>query len=348
MSDLNMRARKILHAVIAEYLQTGEAVGSRTITRRHGIDLSAATVRNVMADLEDIGLLDQPHTSAGRLPTSAGLRFFIDSLLKVRSLSAKEKQQIQELYGGETPSVEEIWQTTSKVLSEITHHAGLVLMPSVERQRFQHIEFVPLKDGRVLGVLVTTGGTIENKLFTVELDIDEGQLERIHNYLDSLLGGLTLDEVRERVVSEMGVEKNRYDTMVSSALKLSHAALVEGHSSTNVIVSGKANLLDTEHAGDQQELERMRDLLQALEDKELLVRLLDRAVRGQGIQVVLGAETASDALEGSSIVATPYGPEDRPLGAIAVVGPRRMNYGKVISIVDFTATLVTRLVDGGE
>jgi heat-inducible transcriptional repressor len=221
-------------------------------------------------------------------------------------------------------------------------------MPSVERQRFQHIEFVPLKDGRVLGVLVTTGGTIENKLFTVELDIDEGQLERIHNYLDSLLGGLSLDEVRERVVYEMGVEKNRYDTMVSSALKLSHAALVEGHSSTNVIVSGKANLLDTEHAGDQQELERMRDLLQALEDKELLVRLLDRAVRGQGIQVVLGAETASDALEGSSIVATPYGPEDRPLGAIAVVGPRRMNYGKVISIVDFTATLVTRLVDGGE
>jgi len=349
MSDLNMRARKILHAVVAEYLQTGEAVGSRTITRRHGIDLSAATVRNVMADLEEMGLLDQPHTSAGRLPTEAGLRFFIDSLLKVRSLSQKEKDDIRELYGQDVASVEEVWQRTSKVLSEITAHAGIVLTPLPLRQRFQHIEFVPLRNGKVIAVLVTTGGTIENTLFECDVALDERRLERIHNYLDRLLGGLTLDEVRARVIAELGRQKNQYDEAVAAALRLSHAALVEAApAAADVIVSGQANLLDTGHPQDPQQLERMRDLLQALEDKEMLVRLLDRAMDGQGIQVFLGAETASSALGESSIVATPYGPGDRPLGAIAVVGPKRMNYGKIISVVDFTATLVTRLIHGGD
>lgn len=351
MTDMNMRARKILQAVVAEYLHSGDAVGSRTVTRRHGIDLSAATVRNVMADLEEMGLLDQPHASAGRIPTEAGLRFFIDSLLKVRSLSAKEKEEIRELVGASSEDaldVDEVWRRTSKVLSEITHHAGIVLTPLPERQRFQHIEFVPLRDGQVLGVLVTTGGTIENKLFRSDVPIDDRRLERIHNYLDSLLGGLTLDEVRDRVVAELGKQKNQYDELVSAALRLSHAALVESQIEAVVIVSGKANLLDTEPSQDPQHMERMRDLLQALEDKELLIRLLDEAMHGQGIQVFLGAEMASQALETSSVVAVPYGPEDRPLGAIAVVGPKRMNYGKVISVVDFTATLVTRLVHGGE
>lgn len=347
MADLSLRAKRILHAVVAEYLQTGEAVGSRTITRRHNIDLSPATVRNVMADLEDLGLLDQPHTSAGRVPTAAGLRFFIDSLLKVRSLSPQEKQQIRERYAT-ARDPDEVWQHTSKVLAEITRHAGIVLAPLPERQRFQHIEFVPLRDGKVLAVLVTTDGQIENKLFTTDRPVDERQLERIHNYLDTLLGGLTLDEVRERVVAELGKEKNRYDDLVAQALRLSHAALVDARRDADVIVTGSANLVDTGHHKDPAELERMRALLQALEDKELLVRLLDRAMEGPGIQVFLGAETAADALEDASIVAATYGPEDRPLGAIAVVGPKRMNYGKVISIVDFTATLVSGVLHGGE
>jgi len=349
MSDLNMRARRILHAVVAEYLHTGDAVGSRTVTRRHGIDLSAATVRNVMADLEDIGMLDQPHTSAGRVPTEAGLRFFIDSLLKVRSLSQKEKDGIRESYGQDVSDIDEVWQRTSKVLSEITAHAGLVLTPVLQRQRLQHIEFVPLRDRRVIGVLVTSSGNIENMLFECDVDVDERRLERIHNYLDRLLGGLTMDEMRERVLAEMGKEKNQYDEMVSAALRLGHAALAENHPGVaDVIVTGQANLLDTAHSQDPQQLERMRDLLQTLEDKEVLVQLLDKAVEGQGIQVYLGAETATEALSDSSIVATPYGPGDRPLGAIAVVGPKRMNYGKVISVVDFTATLVTRLIHGGD
>jgi heat-inducible transcriptional repressor len=348
MPALTLRARKILHAVVSEYLQTGEAVGSRTVTRRHGIDLSAATVRNVMADLAELGLLDQPHTSAGRVPTEAGLRFFIDSLLTVRSLSPKEKEAIRERYG-DLRDFEELLQQTSRLLSEITTHAGLVMLPSPERERFRQLEFVPLKNRQVLCVMVTSSGRIDNKLFSAEFALEPGRLERIHNYLNQLLGGLTLDEMRRRVVDELGQEKNRYDDLVAEALRLGHAALgADDRAGAEVIVSGKANLLDPAQPGGPDQVQRTRDLLQALEDKELLVRLLDRTLRAERVQVFLGAETASAALAASSVVATPYGPEDQPLGAIAVIGPKRMNYGKVMSIVDFTADLVTRLIEGGE
>lgn len=346
MSGLTLRSKKILQAVVSEYLQTGEAVGSRTVTRRHAIDLSAATVRNVMADLEELGLLVQPHTSAGRVPTPAGLRFFIDSLLKVRTLSPKEKELIRERYGDDTKDFEAVMQSTSRALSEITRHAGIVLAPTPARERFQHIEFVPLKNGSALCILVTTDGRIENKLIDFAEDLSTPRLERIHNYLNSLLSGLTLDETRQLVVKEMGSEKNQYDQLVAQALRMGDRALGTAQRGAEVIVSGGANLLDAAQAQDPEQFERTRALLQALEDKDVLVKLLDRTLNGQGIQVFLGAETATDAFGDASVVAMPYGPEERPLGAIAVIGPMRMNYGKVMSVVDFTADLVTELITG--
>jgi heat-inducible transcriptional repressor len=341
--DINHRSRKILYAVVTEYLATGEAVGSRTITRRHGIELSAATVRNVMADLEEMGLLEQPHTSAGRVPTDTGLRFFIDSLLKVRSLSPKEKDDIRERYG-EGLDMDELFQRTSRVLSDITHYAGIVLIPNPARQKLRHIEFVPLSGGRFLCILVTHEGRIENKLVHVDFAVALGQLEQIHNYLNHLLEGLTLEEVRERVLCEIGEVKNRYDDMVSSALRLSQAALERAEPSPGVIVSGQANLLDPARPAEPEELARMRSLLKALEEKELMVRLLDRTLQSDRIQVFLGAETALEPLGDSAVVAMPYGPGERPVGAIAVIGPTRMNYGKVMSVVDFTADLVSEMI----
>lgn len=340
--DINHRARKILYAIVSEYLHTGEAVGSRTVTRRHGIDLSPATVRNVMADLEEMGLLEQPHTSAGRVPTESGLRFFIDSLLKVRSLSPKEKEEIRERYGTAL-DFDELLQRTSRVLSDITHYAGLVLAPNPGRQKLRQIEFLPLSSGRFLCILVTAEGRIENKLIQVDDPIDVGQLERMHNYLNQLLEGLTLDEVRDRVLRELGEEKNRYDAMVAQALRLSQAALERTEAIANVIVSGAPNLLDPARA-EPENLARMRALLQALEEKELLVRLLDRTVASDRIQVFLGAETSLGALGDTAMVVAPYGPGDRPVGAIAVIGPTRMNYGKVMSVVDFTADLVSEII----
>ncbi len=335
-ADLSRRAQKILHAVITEYLTVGDAVGSRTVTRRHDLGLSPATVRNVMADLEDLGLLEQRHSSAGRVPTPTGLRFFIDSLLKVRGLSAREKEEIRERVVAPTP--DEVVQRASRLLSDLTQHAAVIIAPDPDQKRLAQIEFVPLRDGKLIAVLVTTDGRIENRLILDE--VDPQKLERIHNYLNVQLSGMTLDEVRECVIRELGEDKNQYDAAISEALRLGHAVFVaQPDRSAEVLISGQSNLLDDAFAQD-----RARDLLKTLEDKETLVRLLDRTRRAEGLQVFLGAETAMSALVGSSVVAVSYGPEDQPIGALAVIGPMRMNYGKVMSVVDVTADTVSRLL----
>ena len=335
-NELSRRAQKILHAVVTEYLHGGDAVGSRTVTRRHDLGLSPATVRNVMADLEEMGLLEQRHSSAGRVPTASGLRFFIDSLLKVRGLTAREKEEIRERVTAPTP--DEVVQRASRLLSDLTQHAAVIITPDPEHQRLGQIEFVPLRDGKLIAVLVTTDGRIENRLIVD--DVDPRTLERIHNYLNELLSGMTLDDVRERVIRELGEDKNRYDTAVAAALRLGHAVFVAPpERGAGVVVSGQANLLDDALAKD-----RVRELLRTLEDKETLIRLLDRTRTAEGLQVFLGAETALSALASSSVIAVSYGPEERPIGALAVIGPMRMNYGKVMSVVDVTADTVSQLL----
>lgn len=334
--DLSRRAQKILQAVVTEYLHGGDAVGSRTVTRRHDLGLSPATVRNVMSDLEEMGLLEQRHSSAGRVPTESGLRFFIDSLLKVRGLSAREKEEIRERVIAPTP--QDVLQRASRLLSDLTQHAAVIIAPDPDHQRLGQIEFVPLRDGKLIAILVTTDGRIENRLIADE--VDPRRLERIHNYLNQLLSGMTIDEVRERVIRELGEDKNRYDEAVSAALRLGHALFVERPDRpADVVISGQANLLDDALAQD-----RARELFKTLEDKETLVRLLDRTRHAVGLQVFLGAETAMTALSGSSVVGVSYGPEDQPIGALAVIGPMRMNYGKVMSVVDVTADTVTQLL----
>ncbi len=333
--DLSRRAQKILHAVVTEYLSVGDAVGSRTVTRRHDLGLSPATVRNVMADLEELGLLEQRHTSAGRVPTASGLRFFIDSLLKVRGLTPREREEIRERVIAPTP--DEVMQRASRMLSELTHHAAVILAPDPDEARLERIEFLPLRDGKLIAVLVTTDGRIENRL--VMDDVDPSRLDRIHNYLNQLLAGMTLDEVRDRVIRELGEDKNKYDELVAPALRLGHAVFVKApERSADVVIAGQANLLDDVQP------DQIRDLLRTLEDKQTLVRLLDRTRTADGLQVFLGTETAMQALSNSSIVAASYGPEEQPIGALAVIGPMRMNYGKVMSVVDFTADTVSQLL----
>ena len=352
--DLSRRAQKVLHAVVTEYLSVGDAVGSRTVTRRHDLGLSPATVRNVMADLEELGLLEQRHTSAGRVPTASGLRFFIDSLLKVRGLTPREREEIRERVTA--PSPDEVMQRASRLLSDLTHHAAVILAPNPDEARLERIEFLPLREGKLIAVLVTTDGRIENRLVIDDLDhpalasrgaaspgharlVDPNRLDRIHNYLNELLAGMTLDEVRDRVIRELGEEQNKYDELVAPALRLGHAVFVKTpERSAEVMIAGQSNLLDDVQP------EQIRELLRTLEDKQTLVRLLDRTRTADGIQVFLGTETAMQALSNSSIVASSYGPEEQPIGALAVIGPMRMNYGKVMSVVDFTADTVSQLL----
>jgi heat-inducible transcriptional repressor len=338
VAELSLRARRILQAVVQEYLSTGDAVGSRTLTRRYGIDLSPATVRNVMSDLEELGLLKQPHTSAGRVPTTVGLRLFIDSLLKVRSLSPKEREDIRARYAVLPGDFEEILQTTSRVLSEMSHQAAIVITPVPERQRLEHVEFLRLKGDQILAVLVVEGGQVENRLVRLGLPDDAGFMERVNNYLNEKVKGRTLEEVRTVVLEDLGQEKNQYDALASHALRLG-LQVFGTETSPEVIVSGQAHLVDDDDGGQH----RIRALLAALEEKEGIVRLLDRTLTAEGIQVWLGADSPfrdSDV----SVVGAPYGPEDRPVGSIAVIGPTRMNYSRVIPLVDFTAELVSGLL----
>jgi heat-inducible transcriptional repressor len=328
-TELSRRAQKILQAVVSEYLQSGDAVGSRTVTRRHDLGPSPATVRNVMSDLEELGLLEQRHSSAGRVPTHTGLRFFIDALLKVKTLSPKDQEDIRGQLlggpgGGRRPSPEDVMLRASRVLANLTQHAAVIVAPDRDALRLSQIQFVPLRDGKLLAILVTSDGSIENRLISLDASLDLRRLERVHEYLNQLLSGMTLDEVRERVIREIADEKNLYDAEVAAALRLGHTVFVAPpERPAEVLVTGQANLVEPGVTADPERENRMRELLRTLEDKETLLRLLDRTRTSTGMQVFLGAETTLTALSGSSVVATPYGPEDTPIGALAVIGPMR-------------------------
>jgi heat-inducible transcriptional repressor len=334
--DIGGRAKKILHAVVSEYLATGEAVGSQTVTRRYGVDVSAATVRNVMGDLEEIGLLKHTHTSAGRIPTERGLRYYVDTLLRVRSLTTGEKDDIRERFGPAPADVPEVMQRTSRILRELSHLTVVVQAPRPDSDAVQHLEFVRLREGQLLAVVATSTGQIQNKLVPVDFELSAGELERINNYLNSLVSGLTLDQIRARLLQEIESERAAHDQLAARALQLATAAVpIDLPLSPDVIVDGQSNLL----AG-KADVERAKVLLRTLEEKDLLVRLLERTLNAPGICVFIGADANLADLTDVSVVASPYGAEGRPLGTIGVIGPARMNYSRVIPLVDFTAEMI--------
>jgi heat-inducible transcriptional repressor len=334
--DIGARAKKILHAVVSEYLATGEAVGSHTVTRRYSLDVSAATVRNVMGDLEEVGLLKHTHTSGGRIPTERGLRYYVDTLLRVRSLSTGEKEDIRErLAAAPTDgNVAEVMQRTSRLLRELSHLTVVVQAPRLEADAVAHLEFVRLREGNLLAVLETASGQVQNKLVPVDFEISPGDLDRINNYLHELASGLTLDQLRARLVEEIASDRAAHDQMVARALRLATVA-VPAETPAEVLVDGQSNLL---HGAE--DLERAKVLLRTLEEKDILVRLLDRTLGAPGICVFIGAEANLADLTDVSVVAAPYGTEGRPLGTIGVIGPARMNYSRVIPLVDFTAEMI--------
>ena len=331
--DIGARAKKILHAVVSEYLATGEAVGSQTVTRRYGLEVSAATVRTVMGDLEEAGLLKHAHTSGGRFPTERGLRYYVDMLLRVRSLTGVEKDEIRERLaaGGDVPDV---MQRTSRLLRELSHLTVVVQAPRPESDVVQHLEFVQLREGQLLAVIAAASGQIQNKLVPIDFTLSASELDRINNYLNELMTGLTLEQARARLFEEVKSDRATHDELVSRALLLASAA-VPSAPAPEVLVDGQSNLL----AG-KADLERAKLLLRTLEEKDLVVRLLDRTLTAPGICVFIGAEANLADLTDVSVVAAPYGPEDRPLGTIAVIGPARMNYSRVIPLVDFTAETI--------
>lgn len=343
IAEMNERSREIMRQIVEAYLETGTAVGSRTLSRRLRMPLSPATIRNVMADLEDLGLLYAPHTSAGRLPTDAGLRLFVDGLLEVGNLTEDERSHIESQCTAAGRSPQKVLEEASNMLSGLSSCAGLVVTPTHE-ETLRHIEFVSLGPGRALVVLVSESGMVENRVIDVPLGMPASKMVEATNFLSAKLVGRTLLEARQDIDAEIQDHRARLDELTEKVVQAGLATW-GGETTGNgvLIVRGQAKLLDDVTA--LADLERIRTLFEMLETKETLLRLIELTEGADGVQIFIGAETELFALAGCSMIIAPYQNRQKQIiGAIGVVGPTRINYARIIPMVDYTAKMVGRLL----
>jgi len=337
--DLSPRSRQILEAIVEDYIATAEPVGSSAVTRRHDLTLSPATVRNVMANLEELGLLASPHTSAGRIPTEKAYRLYVDSLVALRQVSREEKRQIIGHCRQAGTGLSGVLKATSRTLSQLSNYMGIVVAPSFTADVFRHIEFIRLGHRKILAILVSCKGAIQNRLIETEDDPAPEELVRIGNYLNEMMQGLTITQVRERILAEMNNEKAQYDQLFSRALQLSKQAVaLEGD---EIFVEGQARILDQPEFSDAG---RMKEIYQAFEQKGQLVQLLSRCMNADGVQIYIGSETSLSSSAGVSLITSRFVTSSNTVGMLGVIGPTRMGYSSVIPIVDFTARMVSRLL----
>ncbi|WP_128516334.1 heat-inducible transcriptional repressor HrcA [Tabrizicola thermarum] len=343
LADMNDRTREVFRRVVEGYLSSGEPVGSRTLTRSMSEKVSAATVRNVMQDLEYLGLLDSPHVSAGRVPTQMGLRIFVDSLLEVGQVAPEDQEKIDATLGMNDHDVTTLLDEVGAALSVITRGASVVLAPKREAA-IRHIEFVSLAADRALVVLVFADGQVENRVFVPPPGQTPSSMREAANFLNALAEGRTLSELRSSMASEIARRRQEIDSLARELVE-SGIALWEnaGEPSERLIVRGRSNLID--NVADQAEIERIRVLFDDLERKRDIAEFLNLTEAGEGVRIFIGSENKLFSLSGSSLVVSPYMNADRKIiGAVGVIGPTRLNYGRIVPIVDYTAQLVGRLV----
>jgi len=338
--ELSARSRQILEAIVEDYIATAEPVGSSAVARRHALTLSSATVRNVMANLEDLGLLTSPHTSAGRIPTEKAYRFYVDSLVGLRQVTRDEKKQIIRHCRQSGAGLSDILKETSRALSSLSNYMGIVVAPSFTSDIFRHIEFIRIGAHKVLAILVSTNGLVQNRLVETVDDIPENDLVRMGNYLNELMQGLTISQARERILAELKNEKTQYDRMMSQALRISEQTVTVGED--EIFVEGQARILDQPEFSD---VARMKEIFQAFEHKSQMLQLLGRCMTADGVQIYIGSETPVSHSAGMSLITSRFTTGNNTIGLLGVIGPTRMGYSSVIPIVDYTARLVSRLLN---
>ena len=341
VAELTDRARDVFRMVVESYLDSGAPIGSRTIAKLSSLNLSPASIRNVMQDLEELGLLAAPHTSAGRMPTDLGLRLFVDGMMQALEPSAEERAAIEAQVVQPGP-VEEALAATTAALSGLSACAGLVFVPKRELVMRQ-LGFVPLSEDRALAVLVAEDGSVENRVVAVPPGTSPAALTEAANYVSAMLTGLTLAEARARLEREIASERAALDGAARALVEAGLAVWSEdGERRPVLIVRGQGRLIDTAVAAD---LDRVRDLLDDLEGKQEIARLLDRAREGDATRIFIGAENNLFALSGSSVIARPFhGADGRVVGVVGVIGPTRLNYARIVPMVDFTAATLARLI----
>lgn len=342
MYSLNGRSIEIFRRIVEAYVETGEPVGSRTLSKISGLSLSPATIRNVMADLEEIGFLYAPHTSAGRLPTEAGLRFFVDGLLEMGTLTLDEKKNIESLCSSMGKSLPEMLEEATLALSGLSQCAGLVFAPKTEAS-FKHIEFLSVGPGRVLVILVTDEGNVENRILEVPQGLPSSILTQASNYLNHRLQGYTLSEAKNIILKELKEDKENLDELTQKIVTLGLASWADTPTGGTLIVRGQANLL--QEASLPEDFSRLRGLFSILETKETLLDLLEAAIEADGVQIYIGAENPHYNLTDYSVILSPYtNGRGNVVGAVGVIGPTRLNYSRIIPMVDYTAKVITRLI----
>ncbi len=342
ITELSERSREIFQLIVEAFVDTGEPVGSRTLSKHLSNSLSPTTIRNVMADLEDNGLLYSPHTSAGRLPSDVGLRMFVDGLLEVGNLTSAEQTTIDSRFAGTGRSLETVLAEATTALAGLSQCAGLVFAPKTGTT-LKHIEFVNLSPGRALVVMVTSEGVVENRLVDIPPDVPSSALIEATNYLSERLVGRTLSDAREEIMSELNAEKAQIDSLSAKVVEAGLATWAGGDEGSTLIMRGQAHLLDDITA--MEDLERIRALFAALETNEMMLRVLELADSAEGVQIFIGAENELFNLSGCSIIVAPYHSSRQQLiGAIGVIGPRRMNYARIIPMVDYTAEMIERII----
>ena len=334
---LSDRAQHLFRTLVQRYISSGQPVGSRTLSRDSGLDLSPATVRNVMADLEEIGLLRAPHVSAGRVPTVHGYRFFVDSLLKVAPVDSEELERLRSRLevDGER---ETLMDAATSLISDVTHMAGVVTLPKQERLILRHVEFLALSADRVLVILVVNGTDVQNRVIKLGRSCSQSTLQQVGNYLNEVCAGRDLLEVRESLLADLKEHRSSLNELMLTAIEMADKAFVRNPGSEDaLLVSGQTNLMEY---GELADMERLRHLFEAFREKTDLLHILDQCLRADGLQIFIGEESGFDVLDGCSVITAPYECEGQVLGVLGVIGPTRMAYDRVIPIVDVTARLL--------
>ncbi|UWQ21999.1 heat-inducible transcriptional repressor HrcA [Jannaschia sp. W003] len=346
LAEMTDRSREVFRRVVEGYLGTGDPVGSRTLSREMSARVSAATIRNVMQDLEFLGLLEAPHVSAGRIPTQAGLRMFVDGLLEAK-LGDEDRDRIEATVGASAGEVDALLGRVGEALSGVTQGASLVLAPKREAP-IKHIEFVQLAPDRALCVLVFADGHVENRVFVPPPGQTPSAMREAANFLNAMLDGRTLGDLRGLMEGEIARRRQEIDGLAHDLIGRGLAAWEnEGEASERLLVRGRSNLLD--EGADPTELARIRTLFDDLERKRDIAEFIGLAERGEGVRIFIGSENKLFSLSGSSLVVSPYMDADRRIvGAVGVIGPTRLNYGRIVPIVDYTAQLVGRMLSGPE
>ena len=339
MSELAFRSRRILYAVVTEYIATGEPVGSRKLGRRYGFDVSAATIRNELADLEDQGYLTQPHTSAGRVPTDQGFRAFVDALVHMGNVAPRDKAMLSDQLSGLRPGVDDLPREAGRLLSTLTGAAALVHTANPADQIVAQLRWMRLDERRLLAVLVTRSGTVENRLVQLERGVEPRELDRLHNYLNSLLGEHTLANLRDVVAQAADTERSqlarRAQTMMQATLE------APSQRGPAVLIEGQKLLLG---APDFAHVDKMRSVLSVLEERERLLELLERTLAAGGVQVLIGGETQLADARDLSLISASYGQPETGTGTLGLIAPTRVDYQKVVPLVGFAARLLTDLL----